>query len=300
MNNPSFIGVAYILAAAFLWSTSGLFIKKVPVDPLFITAARSAIAGITLLPFLKSQKIEFSKPLLGYILAFAWMVSSFVTANKLTAAANVIALQYTAPLYLFIYTILTKKEKLSLRNAVPMFFIVLGISLFLMEPSQGSSSLGNLLALSSGIAMAAATFFLHQLRFSSGIMVVSLSNLSTALLVLPFIPSLKEGLTLHWTGWLSLFYLGAVQIGLANVLFTKGLRFVSVLNASILSLTEAVYNPIWVFLFLGERPSVYSLIGGIVILVAVAVDIKLRSGQEKTKVENRAEDCNTVFSKMPS
>ncbi|MFZ5754339.1 MAG: DMT family transporter [Bacillota bacterium] len=291
----SFAGAIYICAAAFLWSTSGLFIKKVPVDPLFITAARSAIAGMILLPFLRTQKIEFSKPLLGYILAFAWMVSSFVTANKLTSAANVIALQYTSPLYLFIYTILTGKEKLGWRNAVPMLFIVFGIGFFLMEPNQGSSSLGNLLALSSGIAMAAATFFLHQLRFSSGIMVVSLSNLSTALLVLPFIPSLKEGLTLHWTGWLSLLYLGAVQIGLANVLFTKGLKFVSALNASILSLTEAVYNPLWVFLFLGERPSIYGLIGGIVILVAVTVNLKLRNDEEKMKAKGKIEEGGTAF-----
>lgn len=283
MSIPSFIGPAYILAAAFLWSTSGLFIKKVPADPLFITAARSAIAGLTLLPFLRLRKVELSKPLLGYILAFAWMVSSFVTANKLTAAANVIALQYTSPLYLFIYTIITKKEKLNLRNALPMFCIVLGISFFLLEPNQGSGSLGNLLAISSGIAMAAATFFLHQLRLSSGIMVVCLSNLSTAILILPFIPSLKEGLTLGLTGWLSLLYLGAFQIGLANVLFSKGLRYVSVLNASVLSLTEAVYNPIWVYLFLGEKPSKYGFLGGVVILAAVAINLKLRSDEEKKK-----------------
>ncbi len=79
-------------------------------------------------------------------------------------------------------------------------------------------------------------------------------------------------------------YLGIVQIGFAYLLFTlamaRGLRS---LDASIVGYIEPVLNPIWVFLFLGERPSKWAILGGAIILTSVIshmlIETKMKSGR---------------------
>jgi drug/metabolite transporter (DMT)-like permease len=69
---------------------------------------------------------------------------------------------------------------------------------------------------------------------------------------------------------LVLTFLGVVQIGCAYALFVAGLRHVSATEASLVGMLEPISNPIWVFLFVGERPGVFSVLGGAIVLGAVA------------------------------
>ncbi len=65
-------------------------------------------------------------------------------------------------------------------------------------------------------------------------------------------------------------YLGVVQIGFAYLLFTLAMaRGVRSLDAGIIGYVEPVLNPIWVFLFIGERPSGWAIIGGAIIIASV-------------------------------
>ncbi len=65
-------------------------------------------------------------------------------------------------------------------------------------------------------------------------------------------------------------YLGVVQIGFAYLLFTLAMaRGVRSLDAGIIGYIEPVLNPIWVFLFIGERPSGWAMVGGAVIITSV-------------------------------
>jgi drug/metabolite transporter (DMT)-like permease len=68
----------------------------------------------------------------------------------------------------------------------------------------------------------------------------------------------------------SVLYLGVFQIGVAYTFFTLGMaRGVRSLDASIVGYIEPVLNPLWVFIFLNERPTNWALIGGSIIIVAV-------------------------------
>ena len=65
-------------------------------------------------------------------------------------------------------------------------------------------------------------------------------------------------------------YLGIFQIGIAYILFTGGIADgVRSLDASIIGFVEPLLNPIWVFLFVGERPAMWAIFGGVIILSAV-------------------------------
>jgi drug/metabolite transporter (DMT)-like permease len=68
----------------------------------------------------------------------------------------------------------------------------------------------------------------------------------------------------------AILFLGIFQIGLAYVLFTKGIAGgVRSLDASIIGFIEPLLNPVWVFLFLGEKPSGWAILGGAIIIAAV-------------------------------
>src|SRR5690606_15915312 len=86
-------------------------------------------------------------------------------------------------------------------------------------------------------------------------------------LVLPEMPA-----TLGANDLAAMAFLGIFQIGVAYILFTKGVAAgVRSLDASIIGFIEPLLNPIWVFLFVGERPSVWAIAGGVIIIAAVAV-----------------------------
>jgi DME family drug/metabolite transporter len=79
-------------------------------------------------------------------------------------------------------------------------------------------------------------------------------------------------------------YLGVVQIGLAYTLFTVAMaRGVRSLDAGIVGYIEPVLNPIWVFLVLGERPSGWALLGGVIIIVAVVSHMLLDARETRAR-----------------
>ena len=132
---------------------------------------------------------------------------------------------------------------------------------------------GNLLALGSGITWALTVVGLRWMasagagRGSAAVAVV-VGNVIAFLGALPFALPLGRH---HATDWLLVGYLGVFQIALAYVLVTKALETLPALEASLILLIEPVLNPVWAWVFQGERPGAWSLVGGGVILGATTV-----------------------------
>ena len=97
--------------------------------------------------------------------------------------------------------------------------------------------------------------------------VVTYGNVLAAVTILPFVWS---DLAVTAPAAVVLTYLGVVQIGGAYALFVAGLRHVTATQASLVGMLEPVSNPIWVFLVLGERPAPLSILGGGIVLGAIA------------------------------
>src|SRR5258706_15291611 len=99
-------GLIYISFTAFLWSTSGYFIKYLTISAFKISFYRSLIAAITVLTItlLRKKKIGFSFDAITSISSvfYAGILVLFVVATKMTTAANAIFLQFTAPIYLVV------------------------------------------------------------------------------------------------------------------------------------------------------------------------------------------------------
>ena len=68
-------------------------------------------------------------------------------------------------------------------------------------------------------------------------------------------------------------YLGLIQMGLGYLLFTYGLKRTTATEASLITMLEPLFNPVWVAIGYGEQPSTLAIIGGLIIVVALIVRI---------------------------
>ncbi len=117
-----------MLAAALLWSLGGIFIKLVPWNPLSITGARGLLGGIVVFIYLRMKKIPLAinKDTIKIAVSLACVCATFVTANKLTTAANAIVIQYCAPVYVLLYVAFVQKKKLKPLDIAVVPITILG------------------------------------------------------------------------------------------------------------------------------------------------------------------------------
>ncbi|MBN2851368.1 MAG: DMT family transporter [Clostridia bacterium] len=266
-------GILYAILAALIWSTGGVFIKLVNAPPFYIAMARSLIAFITFLPFLKIRQIKWSRNLIFLLLSYSYTLISFVVANKLTTAANAIFLQYTSPIWLFLFYFIVKK-KIDKAKILPIMLVLIGISMFLIESSAGSSTIGNLVAISSSFAFAAVAFFSAKDYGIKGPALIALCNFSTFILALPFTKNpLQVTLSLQVSDVIGLMLLGGIQIAVGYLFYMKALKIISPLDVSLICLLEPLFNPIWVLLFVKEVPTIMAVIGSVLILFGILLNI---------------------------
>jgi drug/metabolite transporter (DMT)-like permease len=258
-------GIAALLACSLLWSTAGLFIKIVSWNPLAIAGVRSLIGGLVILAYLRRPRFTWSWTQILCGIAYAGCMICFVAATKLTTAANAIFLQYTAPLYAAILGWLLLGEKASRLDWITVGIVIGGMALFFVDKISFSGLWGNLIAIASGIFFASSIVLLRKQKKGSPLESLLLSHGITFLVSLPFLWSRPPSLA----GWGGIAFLGVVQIGLASILLSYGVRHVSALGSILTAIVEPVFNPLWVFLAVGERPGRLAVAGGVVILVTV-------------------------------
>src|SRR6185503_2787202 len=268
-----------VVGAAVLWSTGGLFIKAIQLSAFELSFGRSLLAAITIAIFTRREGFGINKISAITSILYAALIILFVLATKLTTAANAIFLQYTAPVYVLIFEPIFYKEKFRARDFATVAVCLVGMSLFFVGKLRPQDVSGNLLALGSGVCF--ALFFL-LLRHSKARNVNRASstiygNLIVVLICAPaFLGAARRGISAADFG--SMAYLGIIQIGFAYLLFTLAMaRGVRSLDAGIIGYIEPVLNPVWVFLFIGERPSGWAIVGGAIIIASVIIHMVIEA-----------------------
>lgn len=273
-----FSPLLFVVAAALLWSTGGLFIKWTSLSGLELSFGRSLLAAITVAIFTRHEGFGLNRVTALASILYAALLLLFVLATKETTAANAIFLQYTAPVYLLVLEPLFYKEKFRRRDLITVAACVVGMALFFVGKLRPQDVTGNLLALASGLCFACYFLLLRHTksRAVNRASSVIYGNLIVVLIAAPAGLKALPQMNAHDT--FSVLYLGVVQIGLAYTLFTVAMaRGVRSLDAGIVGYVEPVLNPIWVFLILGERPSQWALIGGGIIVAAVVSHMLLEA-----------------------
>jgi drug/metabolite transporter (DMT)-like permease len=271
-------GLVYISFTALLWSSSGLFIKILNLDALQISFYRSGIAAITVF-FIsvlrskgnsKSLKIQFDRISILSAVFYAGILIFFVVATKMTTAANAIFLQFTAPIYLLALEPVFLKTKFEPKNLITIAITVCGMVLFFFGRLELGSIYGNLFAITSGICFAVFSLLLRKQRIEqkteNTLSSIIMGNVLVVVVAFFFI---FPNFALSSSETLILLYMGIFQIGISYVIFNVGIKYVSATESMIIATMEAIFNPIWVFLGIGETPSIYAIAGGLIILTAI-------------------------------
>jgi len=259
-----------MLICTVLWSSSGLFIKLLPWNPLVITCLRSAIAAITLFLYVKiiGEKVSFNKKILAVTLVLSARSIAFITATKLTASANAIALQNAGPIYIMLISFFFFKEIPRRKDVFTILVAMGGIVLFFIGDFDRGVMFGNILALLSG--MLSGIFYTMVGKFKSyseSICTIMFGHAMTALCTLPFVFIFKPEITV--SSVIFILVLGFLQQGLGYVLYSFAIRSANPLFCSVVTLIEPILNPMWVFLFVKEMPSKFAILGAIIVLGAV-------------------------------
>ena len=261
-------GILMTVIAAIVWSTGGLLVKLITLDAFTILFYRSLYAGIFFLLVFRKEALHFGKRALVISLFYAPLLICFVTATKLTTAANAIFLQYISPAVVLVFEPLILKTKMTKYNILTVIISTLGLSFFLLEQKGQSHLLGDGLALLSGFFSAGLILSLKMSNRSQQMSGILLGNILVVLITIPwFLKSILPTTNEH----MMLAFLGFIQIGLGYLLFTYGQRRITAVESSLIAMLEPILNPIWVLIGYNEIPSVWTLIGGGIILLALAI-----------------------------
>ncbi len=260
-------GRVFVLLTGILWSLAGVFIKFLELHPLTIVFYRSLFASVFFLLFFRTRGWTMSVPLLVSVVSYTAAISCFVWANKLTTAANAIILQYTAPIFVFLFVRLLFHEAISRPNLITLFLGMVGVGTIFAGSAGRPDSVGVMVAILSGFLF---SIYMTNLRFLTGVnpgYLTLVNNLACWFALLSLVPSLSLSLGEA----LALAIMGVVQLGIPYFLFSKGLETISLQEASLIVLIEPVLNPIWVALSFGEVPSTATLVGGGIILFSLGL-----------------------------
>ena len=278
-------GPICMVAASICWSFGGICIELIPWGAMSIIGLRAFLAAIVFVIYRRSFKIKFT---FGNILAALCLSATtvlFVFANKLTSAAAAILLQFTAPVFIILIQLALYKKKPKFSEAAAVSVTIFGMLMFFAGRLESGALLGNILAIASGMTFA-GVFVFNKREDTNPEQALLLGFFINSIIGLPFV--FFEA-TAEPVAWLAVLFLGIIQVGLAYVFFSVGIKNTTALLACLITAMEPVLNPVWVALATGEMLGKFAIIGGIVIIVTVViyniwVEINQKDKQKQQKV----------------
>lgn len=263
------LAILSMVMTGVLWSFTGLLVKVLPWNGVVIAGLRGLVTTITLWVYLRCirQRVVINKRTL--LLAVFLMTDNFafLRASQLTKAANAVVLQYTAPIFILAYGVLVKKRKLQTVDCLAVGLTLAGIVLVFVDQMGGGSLRGDVLGALSGLLMAGMHIANGNVQPNEHLSGLLLGQAMTALIGIPFIAVYKTNFTAVSIGMI--LFMGAFQLTLSYLLFDFASKRCSPLSCSLLSSIEPILNPIWVFLFVGETPSILALFGGLIVIITI-------------------------------
>lgn len=263
-TNVHYRAVLWTVLAAILWSSGGLLVKLTTLEPFQILFFRSLYAAILFIFIFRKSLFKINRLTIISALFYAPLLICFVTATKLTTAANAIFLQYTAPAFILILEPLFLKTKLLKVNIYTVVLTFVGMILFFFDDFDSTENiLGITLALLGGVVLTGLliTQKLNHPDYQPG--AVFWGNILVCLITSPWtvtqpFPSVDQTTLLM--------LLGFGQLGLGFALFVYGQKYLPAIESALISMLEPVLNPIWVMIGYGEVPGIFPIIGGTIIL----------------------------------
>ena len=263
-NQTNRKGIIAMLAASLCFSTGGLLMKVIPWNPLAINGARNLIAclviGIYIL--LTHHRLKWNGVVAVGAVCMAGVTTMFAVATKMTTAGNAIVLQYTAPIWIIFLLFLFFKRKPEKTEMVSIAIVLLGILCFFFEGISTGKWMGDVFALLSGIFYA-GVFLLNSFERGDALSSMFFGQLICGAVLCPMV--LRET-AFGAAVLIPVIILGAVQVGLAYILFSIGTKYTDPVTASIVTAIEPILNPVLVAVFYGEKLGKFAIVGAVIVI----------------------------------
>jgi drug/metabolite transporter (DMT)-like permease len=270
-------GQLYVALAAIAWSTAGLLQRQLEIDTATQVSGRAVFALVTLLAYVAAVErgrvvqafLSVGRAGLAIAVCMAVASGAFFVALNHTTVANALFLQASSPVLAAVLARVFLGEPVGRRTALALATAIVGVAVMIGRPGAGGA-FGDAMAMLSALAFALVIVVTRHRRDVSMAPATCLSQVLVVLVLLPFAAPATVG-----TGdLLALAALGGGQISLGLVLLTIGARLIPVAQVGLITLLEAVLGPLWVWLALDERPAAATLVGGAIVIAAIAVQIR--------------------------
>ena len=262
-------GAVFVFLSAVLFSIGGLCVKIVPWSPLAINGARNLIAAAIIGVYLKAvrHRIVVNPAVLFGAICLAGTTTLYCMANKLTTAANAIVLQFTAPVFVIFLSWAFFREKPGRRDLAACVCVLGGIVCFFVDGLASGNTLGNILAVLSGVCYA-GVFMMNSFPASDSLSSIWLGQALCAATCVWFAAGESDFGAAAIGGIVAL---GVFQLALAYIFMARGLEDTPAVTASLTAAVEPVLNPLLVAVFYHERMTAMALAGAVIVVVSVVV-----------------------------
>jgi drug/metabolite transporter (DMT)-like permease len=284
--------VALMILVTFLWSLAGVVSRLLESAQSFeVTFWRSAFNGLTLavvLTALRGRQLWtglLSAPRIVWLSGLCWsvMFTAFMVAITLTTVANVLVVMACGPLFTALLAHFVLAHPTPFRTWLAIVLAGAGIGwMFADQAAAGGSLTGSLVALAVPCAAAINWTLLHstghgaahheaedpaeQTPSADMLPAVLIGALISAATTLPLAWPLQA--TIHDIGLLA--FLGAFQLALPCLLVVRLSAVLPGPEISLLGLLEILFGVAWAWLGAGESPTQATLLGGILVVGALA------------------------------
>ncbi|HUA74640.1 MAG TPA: DMT family transporter [Solirubrobacteraceae bacterium] len=284
-------GQAYALAAALAWSTGGILQRQVSAGAADQIVGRAMFAFVAVLGFvLLGERVGLRAAVrsvasvAGLLVAagIAAASATFIVALNHTSVAHVLVIQATTPILAGLFAFWALHEPLSRRTWLAMALAVVGIAVMVGIP-KGGNALGELMAFLSPLSFAVVIVVARRHRHVSMTPATGAAQLLLIVFGLPFVH--VGQLHAADAGWLALLGLG--QQGFGLVFFTMGARLIPAAAMGLILLLESVLGAVWGWLGTSEHPTVATVLGGAIVIGAVALKLReddARPGHDHAEV----------------
>jgi drug/metabolite transporter (DMT)-like permease len=272
--------IGQMVICAVLWSIAGILIKLIDWNPFVIAGFRGLFAAVTVGVYMLAtkQRVVLTKNVMLCAFFLAATFFCFVSANKLTTAANAIVLQFTSPIFIMLFSAVLFRQKFKLTDYVTVLLTFCGIAVFFVSSLHDGHLPGDLVAVLAGVFMAGMYVSVSRTDKTEKMSGIFFGQVLTALVGIPFVLFTKG--TISSAAVISIIVLGVVQIGIPYILLALATNHCPPLACSLIGAFEPLLNPLWVLIFNGERPGVFSIIGGIIVVGAVTAQCILQDKSE--------------------
>ena len=272
-------GLLFVFAAGVLWSTVGLGIRMIEDAVVWqILLYRSISMSIFLYmvirlrsgesPFLQIRRIGLPAVVAGLSLVAAYSGGIYAIQN--TSVANAMLLFATAPFMAAVLGWLVLREPVRAATWIAIAVALGGILIMVSDKTGDVAVQGSLAALGSALGFAVFTVALRWGRSGEMLPSVFLSGLFAIMITFGICEFLELSVVLSLQDGGVAMGMGVFQVGAGLILYTLGSRSLPAAELALLSLAEVLLGPLWVWLFLNETASLNTLVGGAVLLIAIA------------------------------